>query len=391
VIVGVDGSNIRSGGAVTYFKRMLGNATPADVGVERVRVWGDRVTLDLLPSLSWLEPVHVPVLERSQIHRLRWQRSQLPELARRGCDLLFVPGGLVTGSFRPFVTMSRNMLPFEYGEMLRYGPSRTLARLLLLRFGQGRSIRRADGIIFLTEYARRTVSAKVRPQGMVAVVPHGVDEGFRAGPRPQEPIGRFSEDRPFRILYVSIVDVYKHQGELAEAVASLRRQGLPVALDLIGPAYPPALSRLERTLARLDPEKRFLRYHGGVRFDELPRVHERANLFAFASSCENMPNILVEAMGAGHPIACSNRGPMQEILGDAGTYFDPERPDDIAAALRSMIEDPELRARSAAGASERAARYSWRRCAIETFEFIARVAKHHGIATARPPVLRGSR
>jgi glycosyltransferase involved in cell wall biosynthesis len=384
VIVGVDGSNIRSGGAITYFKKMLGSATPGDVGVERVRVWGDRVTLDLLPERPWLEPVHVPVLERSQIHRLRWQRSRLPELARNGCDLLFVPGGLVTGSFRPYVTMSRNMLPFEYRELIRYGPSKNLVRLLMLRWGQGRSIRKADGIIFLTEYARTTVAAIAKPEGMVVVVPHGVDEGFRAAPRPQEPIQRFSEERPFRILYVSIVDVYKHQWDLAEAVASLRRQGLPIALDLVGPAYPPSLVRLERTLARLDPDRSFLHYHGAATFDDLPRVHERADLFAFASSCENMPNILVEAMGAGHPIACSRRGPMPEILGDGGIYFDPDRPPDIEAALRRMIEDPSLRARCAARAFELAAQYSWRRCAVETFDFIARVAKVHGIATARP-------
>jgi len=46
-------------------------------------------------------------------------------------------------------------------------------------------------------------------------------------------------------------------------------------------------------------------------------------------------NILVEAMASGLPIACSNRGPMPEVLGDAGVYFDPEDPHDIARALRT--------------------------------------------------------
>jgi glycosyltransferase involved in cell wall biosynthesis len=367
---------------------MLANATPSDVGVERVRVFADQVTLDLLPDLAWLEHVHVPTLEGSQFQRLRWQQSELPELARANCDLLFVPGGLVTGDFRPYVTMSRNMLPFEYGEMFRYGLSPTLARLLLLRFGQGRSIRRADGIIFLTEYARDTVSEKSKPEGRVAVIPHGVNESFREAPRPQEPIGNFSPERPFRILFVSIVDVYKHQWHLAEGVAKLRQAGLPVSLELVGPDYAPALARLRKTLTRLDPKEEFLHYLGKVPFDELPEVHARANLFAFPSSCENMPNILAEAMAASHPIASAKRGPMPEILGDAGAYFDPEDPDDIAAALQRMIEDPELRARCAARASERAAAYTWRRCALETFEFIAEVGHATGISTARPASLR---
>ncbi|MGH0032258.1 MAG: glycosyltransferase family 4 protein [Myxococcota bacterium] len=384
MIVGIDGSNIRSGGAMNYFGNMLAHASPHDVGVERVRVWGDRVTLDLLPDRSWIEPVHVPELERSQLYRLLWQRRGLPQLARDGCDLLFAPGGLVTGNFRPYVTMSRNMLPFEYGEMFRYGPSKVMLRLLLLRFGQGRSIRHADGIIFLTEYARQVVSAKAPPLGRVAVVPHGVDESFRVAPRQQEPPASFSEEHPFRILYVSILDVYKHQSPLAEAVALLRGEGLPVALDLVGPAYPPSERAVRATLARLDPQERFLHYRGRIPFDELPAVHRRANLFAFASSCENMPNILAEAMAGGHPIACARRGPMPEILGDAGVYFDPEVPADIADALRRMFRDPDLRERSARMAHERAAQYSWGRCAGETFEFIAQVARAHGIGSARP-------
>ena len=40
--------------------------------------------------------------------------------------------------------------------------------------------------------------------------------------------------------YTSIVDVYKHQWNVAEAVLRLRREGMPVTLDLVGPAYPPA-------------------------------------------------------------------------------------------------------------------------------------------------------
>ena len=79
-----------------------------------------------------------------------------------------------------------------------------------------------------------------------------------------------------------------------------------------------------------------------------------------------MPNILLEAMAAGLPIASSNRGPMPEILGESGVYFDPEQPEQIAAALEELLRDPSLRAHRAQAAYERAATYSWRRCAGET-------------------------
>ncbi len=141
----------------------------------------------------------------------------------------------------------------------------------------------------------------------VAIVPHGVEERFRCAPREQRPLEEYSTERPFRLLYVSIVDVYKHQWHVAEAVRRLRDAGLPVVIDFVGPGYGPALARLKRTLRRLDPEGEVLRHRGAIPFEELHRLREQADLFVFASSCENMPNILLEAMAAGYPIACARR------------------------------------------------------------------------------------
>lgn len=84
-----------------------------------------------------------------------------------------------------------------------------------------------------------------------------------------------------------------------------------------------------------------------------------------------MPITLLEAMAAGLPIACSDRGPMPEILEDGGVYFDPELPDSIAAAVEQLITDPALRERVAQRAKQLSEQYSWSRCAEETWKFIA--------------------
>jgi glycosyltransferase involved in cell wall biosynthesis len=86
-----------------------------------------------------------------------------------------------------------------------------------------------------------------------------------------------------------------------------------------------------------------------------------------------MPNILIEAMAAGLPIACSNRGPMPEVLGDAGVYFNPESPEEISDALEKLITDRVLRETSAWSAYEEAKKYSWEKCADQTFRFIREV------------------
>jgi glycosyltransferase involved in cell wall biosynthesis len=370
--LGVDASNIREGGGVTHLACILAAADPPAHGISSVAVWTSTKTAAQLPQRPWLRVATPRSLDAGLPRRIAWQRFELGRAAREACDLLWVPGGNAMGGFRPFVTMCRNMLPFEPAERRRYGLSMMGLRIDLLSRTQSRAFRAADGVIFLTEYARRQVTARVGGiPGTVATIPHGVDERFRLAPRPQRPIEACTLADPFRVVAISIVDVYKHPWVIAEAVVRLRAKGLPVHLDLIGPAYGPALVRLRETLARFDPEGRAVTYTGKVPFTALHAAYHASEVFVFASSCENMPNILLEAMSAGLPIACSDRGPMPEILGDGGSYFDPETVDAAAEAIERLVASPETRARCAAIAFRRASAYSWKRCADETMRFLA--------------------
>ena len=376
MIVGIDAANIRGGGGVTHLVELLRAADPLAHGFSQVIVWSGQATLRRIEDRPWLMKSHQPLLNKSLPYRAFWQRFRLSGLARvNGCDVLFVPGGSYAGDFHPMVTMSRNLLPFEWRELRRFGWSWLTLKWALLRITQARTFQRANGLIFLTRYAQEAVMRIIKTTaGKTTIVPHGVDDRFASPPREQLPINCYSVDRPFRVLYVSIIDMYKHQWHVADAVAQLRERGLPVVLDLVGPAYPPAMARLKKTLDRVDPAGEFVRYAGPLPHGELHARYAEAELCLFASSCENMPNILLEGMASGLPIACSNRGPMPEVLGDAGVYFAPDDPDDIARALPELIDSPELRARLAKASFERVQGFSWRRCASETFEFLAGVA-----------------
>jgi len=164
-------------------------------------------------------------------------------------------------------------------------------------------------------------------------------------------------------------------------VAVLRQKGFPVAIDFVGSFYLQAMRRFKNTVERVDTNGVFMTDKGFVPYNALPEIYHNADAFIFASSCENMPNILLEAMASGLPIACSNRGPMPEVLGNAGVYFDPEYPDQIADALTMLLKDHGLRARLAQEAYDRTGEYSWKQCARETFSFLAEVAKTNRGAT----------
>lgn len=374
--VGIDASNLRFGGGVTHLVQLLDAADPVRDGFGRVTVWSGGATAARLPERAWLDVVTPPALDRPLPFRAAWQRIRLEGAARAaGADVLLVPGGTYRGGFRPFVTMCRNLAPWDEAVARLYGPSWWRLRLALLRRSQGATFRRADGVIFLTETARRIVLDRLDELGgRQAIVPHGLARRFFMEPRPQRPPEAFGEARPFRWLYVSTVDGYKHQPEAARAVARLREEGHPVTLDLVGHAVEPYETRLRRALAELDPAGETVRYLGSLPFEALHRAYHDADGFLFASSCENLPNILLEAMAAGLPVACSDRGVMPEVLGPAGVYFDPRDPGAIAAALVRLMEDPELRARLAAEGQARARGYSWPLCAERTFAFLREVA-----------------
>ncbi len=376
MILGIDAFNIRAGGGVTHLVELLRAANPCVHGFVQVIVWSGEATLARIDERDWLKKVNDPLLDRGLPYRAFWHKFRLRKMAERaGCDILFVPGGSDASGFTPMVTMSQNLLPFEWSELRRYGWNLYTLKFLLLRWTQGSSFRKASGVVFLTEYARNAVlNVTGNLRGVSVIVPHGINSRFAAPPRPQRAFKDFKDGRPCRVLYVSIVDMYKHQWHVAEAVAQLRAEGVPLVLELVGPPAE-GMCRLQEVLNRVDPKSAFITYRGAVPYEKLDAIYAGADIGAFASSCENMPNILLEGMAAGLPMACSHMGPMPEVLGDAGVYFDPEDAKSIAGALRQLIESPELRARIAQAAFVRAQAFSWKRCADETFGFLARIAR----------------
>ena len=378
--LGIDATNIRQGGGLTHLSQLLQAADPLAVGIERVTVWSSESTRAALPVRPWLHYRTDSWMNASLLRRVLGQQYQLPrDLVAARCDVLFSPGGtLPIWCPVPVVTMSQNMLPFEPLEAARFGRwSLMRFKMTLLRYTQSRSFHRADGLIFLTLYAETIVTKLLRNNAFEkALIPHGIESRFFQVPRPPRALADCTVTQPFRVLYVSILMPYKHQLQIALAVSQLRAEGIPIEMKFIGSSWGRYGIEFRALLDQLDPERKFLLWSGAEPFGQVHDFYKKSDLFVFASSCENMPNILIEAMAAGLPIASSDRGPMPEVLGDAGLYFNPEQPSSIADALRRLANDVTLRANLAERATAKAHTYSWSKCASDTFSFIAHVSKN---------------
>lgn len=376
--IGIDASNLRSGGTITHVVELLRHADPVAHGIDKVSLWASAEILKRVEPRPWLERVHVRALEGPLARRVAWQMFERRRLART-CDLVFAPGATVPDLSRPYVSMSANILPFDGEEMARYRWTRGWVKLHLLRRQQSHAFRSSAAVIFLTDFARSHIGsmAGLSAGAQTVVIPSGVSTWFHSEPRAARPLASYSEAHPFRFLYVSDVHPYKHQWNVVDAVVKLRRDGLPISLDLIGaPVHGSSARRLRETLSSLNGHGRAIRFHGNLEHHTLAPIYREADAFVFASTCENLPMTLVEAMASGLPIAVANVRPMTDIAGDAAEYFDADDVDSIANALRNLT-DAARRDVSARSAWDAAQAYSWKQCADRTFALLADVAGSH--------------
>ncbi len=263
------------------------------------------------------------------------------------------------------------MLPFDPVERKRYPYGYLRTKFLLLRLAQGVSFRDADLVIFISEYAKSVIDRCIpRRQGRSTVIPHGLSDHFRQ-PVTSVPaeIGGIEY-----ALYVSTLDFYKAQLEVVLAWAMLKeRRTTNEKLILVGPENPVYGKRVRELIHSLGLQNDVI-ITGNISYESLPAYYHGAKINLFASSCENCPNILLEAMAAGRAVLCSNRSPMPEFAGNAVTYFDPYNSKQLAGLLERFLDDAALREQMGTMALDHSRRYQWGESARKTWSVLAELA-----------------
>lgn len=159
-----------------------------------------------------------------------------------------------------------------------------------------------------------------------------------------------------RVLFLGQVRAYKGIAVLAEAIAALRSQGLPVELDVAGP-WVDRLPRLRRRLEAAD----HVAVHGPVDEDVKARLLTRARVLCVPSTEESLGGVYLEAWASGRPAVGADVAPVRELFQRTGGGLTAAPTGaGVAAALRALLTD-DARARDAAAAGHRAvdASYTW--------------------------------
>jgi glycosyltransferase involved in cell wall biosynthesis len=362
----------RLGGGQTYLINLF-QFVPDNADLEILVFAPASLKLPDHPRIKRIEPAWPT---ENPIVRAVWERWVLPGILNaEKADVLFCPGGVV-GTSAPagckVATMFRNMIPFD----LRVRKSIPLGlqrlRNWLLNRIMLKSMREADLTIFISNYARSVIESLTNIKNPVTI-PHGIGSVFRthgdsAVLRPDFlPAGEY-------VLYVSRFDVYKHHYEVVSAYAELPkelREKFP--LVLVGETNLPEADRVKSLIATLGLEGQVLLL-GAIPYQALPPLYHHAYLNLFASSCENCPNILLEALASGRPMICSNVMPMPEFGADAALYFSPFDSKDIKNVLSEALTSPDtLKALSVAAVTQ-SDKFDWEKTSRKTWSELLALA-----------------
>ena len=203
----------------------------------------------------------------------------------------------------------------------------------------------------------------------VVVIHNGIDpERFRRTAR-RDALDRYGVRQPY-VLFVGRITDQKGIFHLLEAAAKLP-PGVQVVLCASAPDTPEIEERLRRAV---DQHPNVLWINSMVPVEEVVQLYSHAAVFACPSVYEPFGLINLEAMACETPVVASAVGGILEVVeeGTTGYLVPPGRPDDLAAALRRVLDDPAVaRAMGQAGRRRVEERFSWASVAARTEEVYA--------------------
>lgn len=330
---------------------------------------------------------------------LRHGAQFLTRLVRHRPDVVYLP-------------VAQNRLGF-WRDCLFLIPSRLLRRKIVVHIHGGslaRLLEESDAAtrvlarwlfrgvsrtIILADRLRPTV-AGLAPDERVAVVPYGVADtreiagvvpgpGGRAGSSRGDEVGRQADvsaggmpgdaaegvqrdaaiGETCHFVYLGTLMRSKGFADVLEAARLLLEEGVDARFTLAGPFGDATDRELARPYQSSEWRGR-IEFAGVVRGTEKAALLRGADVFVFPSDYpyEGQPLVILEAMAAGLPVVATEHAAIPEMVvgGETGVFVPKRDPAALAAQLRVLATDPELRRRlGAAGRARYEERYTLER------------------------------
>ena len=282
-----------------------------------------------------------------------WEQCLLPIAARQGL-LLNLAGSAPLSAFRQVCLIHDAAVfdcPDAYSMAFRQW-YRALFQLLA---------RRQTALLTVSAFSQWRLASQLGiAAAQIGIVPNG-GEHLQAVEPDLGILARHGLVPERYLLAVGSDNPNKNQAALVAAFAAFAafagsRGGQAVKLVMVGGADPRVFAG--QSQHNHGAEADIVRT-GPLDDSALKALYQHAAGLIFPSLYEGFGLPPLEAMSCGCPVAASDAAAIPEVCGGAALYFDPSSVDQIACAMKDLIEDPALRERLRRAGSVQLQRFSW--------------------------------
>jgi len=150
------------------------------------------------------------------------------------------------------------------------------------------------------------------------------------------------QDGAVRILFAGRLSSEKRVDRFLRVVAKVAQQSSERAVTAVMAGDGPLRSSLEGMASKLAMNGCALELLGER--EDMGNVYQKSDLLMLTSDLEGTPNVLLEAMAHGLPIAATRVGGVPDIVHeDCGLLVDREDEDGLASAALRLVSSPTLR------------------------------------------------
>ncbi|MEW6675514.1 MAG: glycosyltransferase family 1 protein [Nitrospirota bacterium] len=211
------------------------------------------------------------------------------------------------------------------------------------RFVWPRSLKRSTHIVVDSENTKQSVlKFYYLPEEKITVIyPYILLHLLETSPENLNVLKKRYNLPPKYILYVGALRKNKNLESLLKAFQILKKEkSIFQKLVLAGPKDW-GNEKIFLEIKRLNLEDEVI-VTGAISNEDLPLIYKRADVFVFPSLHEGFGYPPLEATACGTPVVVSNTSSLPEVVGEAGLYFDPLNPKDIAEKIYQVLSSPAL-------------------------------------------------
>lgn len=264
---------------------------------------------------------------------------------------------------KPTLTVISDLIPLRFKANLKRAGAYTYAKFMIKH-----ALKSSDSVVTISEWSKNDIlQLGDFRKSDINVIYGAVDDRFKKI-RDDAILGAVFEKIGIRdqyILYTGAFKEHKNIGRLIQAFSRIKRpqcQFLILAGDRLE-----KYKHLQALIKELGLQKNIIN-PGWFNLEEFIALYSGAAAFVFPSLYEGFGLSPLEAMKCRTPVVSSEAACMPEILGEAALYFDPYSVEDMAAKIRDVLGDNELRRGLIEAGAAQVQKYSWRRSANKYLE-----------------------